>query len=159
MGGVASGITVVTTNGPGGLFGQTVSSFCSVSADPPQVLVCLRKGTPTADAIAKNQCFTVNILSEEQSYIADTFAGRRCWGAPYDFGIASYDADMLGCPVFTGVTATLSCLLVDAYSRSTHFIYVGRVVSAEHCLAPPLLYRARSYGRFEARSEQSVIGA
>ena len=39
---VASSVTVVTTDGPHGRHGATVSAFCSVSADPPSVLICLR---------------------------------------------------------------------------------------------------------------------
>ena len=40
--GVASSVSVVTTDGAAGRHGATVSAFCSVSADPPTLLVCLR---------------------------------------------------------------------------------------------------------------------
>jgi flavin reductase (DIM6/NTAB) family NADH-FMN oxidoreductase RutF len=39
MSGAASGVTVVATDGAGGRFGQTVSAMCSVSADPPLVII------------------------------------------------------------------------------------------------------------------------
>jgi Flavin reductase like domain len=54
MRGAASGVTVVATDGPGGRFGQTVSAMCSVSADPPLVLICLHGRSPANDAIAAN---------------------------------------------------------------------------------------------------------
>ena len=52
MRGVAASVTVVTTNGKAGRRGATVSAFCSVSADPPTILVCLNKSSGIADAVA-----------------------------------------------------------------------------------------------------------
>jgi flavin reductase (DIM6/NTAB) family NADH-FMN oxidoreductase RutF len=39
MRGVANSVAIVTTDGVAGRHGATVSAFCSVSADPPSVLV------------------------------------------------------------------------------------------------------------------------
>ena len=47
---VASSVAVVTTDGPAGCHGATVSAFSSVSADPPTILVCLRGGSRIAAA-------------------------------------------------------------------------------------------------------------
>ncbi|GEB48536.1 flavin reductase family protein [Streptomyces cacaoi] len=46
MGNAATGVTVVTTDGPHGRYGQTVSAMCSVSADPPALLVCVTVRSP-----------------------------------------------------------------------------------------------------------------
>lgn len=46
---IASTVAVVTTAGPGGKHGATVSSFCSVSADPPTMLVCLHGASRIAE--------------------------------------------------------------------------------------------------------------
>ena len=56
MRGVAARVTVVTTNGKAGQRGATVSAFCSVSADPPTILVCLNKSSGIADA--GSDCFS-----------------------------------------------------------------------------------------------------
>ena len=45
---VAATVTVVTTDGPAGQAGATVSAFSSLSADPPSVLVCLKADTRIA---------------------------------------------------------------------------------------------------------------
>src|SRR5436190_4986272 len=47
----ATGVTVVTSDGIAGRFGQTVSAMCSVSADPPTLLVCINRKSPICDAI------------------------------------------------------------------------------------------------------------
>ncbi|QOI65951.1 flavin reductase (plasmid) [Arthrobacter sp. TES] len=147
MGAVAGSVTVVATDGPGGRFGQTVSSFCSVSADPPQVLGCLNKRSPLCAALEINQNFSINVLSETQSHIADIFAGRPRAGKPYDFGSINWTDGPNGCPLIDGATSTFSCTLDNRIAGGSHYIYVGGVVAASRTNNPPLVYRSREYGR------------
>ena len=72
---VASTVTVVTTDGPEGQAGATVSAFTSLSADPPSVLVCLKADTRIALAVQGNGVFCVNILPEDAVEVAKAFAG------------------------------------------------------------------------------------
>ncbi|MEQ9673623.1 MAG: flavin reductase family protein, partial [Roseovarius indicus] len=74
---VAASVTVVTTDGPAGRAGATVSAFSSVSADPPTVLVCLHAQSRIAGFVQENKRFCVNVLPERFSDIADRFAGRH----------------------------------------------------------------------------------
>jgi len=62
---VAATVTVVTTDGPSGQAGATVSAFTSLSADPPSVLVCLRADSRIARAVQDNGVFCVNVLPED----------------------------------------------------------------------------------------------
>ena len=86
----ATSVTLVTTDGPAGRFGVTVSAFASVSADPPMLLACINRKSPAAAAIAANGGYCVNVLSAAQSFLADVFAGRSERFAPYDFGSADW---------------------------------------------------------------------
>ena len=72
---VAASVAVVTTDGPAGRYGATVSTFCSVSADPPTVLICLSAERRIAKAVRDNQYFCVNLLSQNHIAIANRFAG------------------------------------------------------------------------------------
>jgi hypothetical protein len=72
---VASSVAVVTTSGPAGQHGTTVSAFSSVSADPPQLLVCLRSASRIASAVAANGAFCLNILSHRNPHVAERFSG------------------------------------------------------------------------------------
>jgi len=150
MGAVAGSVTVVTTDGPGGRFGQTVSSFCSVSADPAQILVCLNMRSPICSALEINRSFSVNVLSEGQSHIADAFAGRPRAGVPYDFESINWSSDTNGSPLIDGATATFSCTLDSRIPGGTHFMYLGGVVAASRTEESPLVYRSRKYGRHTA---------
>ena len=61
---------VVTTDGPGGRYGATVSAFSSVSADPPTILVCLKSESRIARAVAVNGTLCVNVLPQGGADIA-----------------------------------------------------------------------------------------
>ena len=71
-----NGVSIVTTNGPQGRFGLTVSSMTSVSATPPMLLVCINRDAVPHDAIRANGRFTINVLGEGQQAVANQFAGR-----------------------------------------------------------------------------------
>ncbi len=71
-------VNIVTTDGPAGRAGVTVSAMASVSADSdwPTLLVCVHHLSPAAAKIVENGVLCVNVLRDDQSYISDTFAGR-----------------------------------------------------------------------------------
>jgi flavin reductase (DIM6/NTAB) family NADH-FMN oxidoreductase RutF len=150
MGAVAGSVAVVTTEGPAGRFGQTVSSFCSVSAEPPLILVCVNSRSPLCQAIEINGSFAVNVLSASQSQISDSFAGRPREGAPYDFDSISWSSDINGSPLIEGATATFSCTLEDRIQGGTHLMYLGNVLTASREEETPLVYRSRTYGHHTA---------
>ena len=72
----ASTVNIVTTDGPAGRAGVTVSAMCSVTADAPTLLVCVHQKSAACEAILANGVFCVNVLRDDQALISDTFAGR-----------------------------------------------------------------------------------
>ena len=72
----AASVCVVTTDGSSGRAGLTVSSMCSVSAQPPSLLVCVNEESDVCDIIRDNGMMCVNVLRAEQAYISDAFSGR-----------------------------------------------------------------------------------
>ena len=70
----ASGVSVVTTNDDGMLYGLTVSSFSSVSLDPPLVSVCLSEGNRLVEMIKQSGKFAVSILGANQQAASQYFA-------------------------------------------------------------------------------------
>ena len=145
MGGASTQVTVVSTNGAAGRFGVTVSAFASVSAEPPLVLVCVNRNSPTVDAIRENGCFCVNVLATEQSTVSDCFAGRPATGAPYDFNCADWSLGQTGSPMLHGATSNFDCFIESSHNAGTHCIFVGRVVQTATTQAPPLAFSRRTY--------------
>lgn len=145
-----TGVTIVTTDGELGRFGQTVSAMSSVSADPPMLLVCINRKSPITAAIERHGSFAVNVLRSDQRRLADTFAGRPRSGPAYDFAAARWETAHTGAPLLTGAIARFDCTLDAAHIAGTHTIYVGVVAAAGGGAGAPLLYGRRSYGELHA---------
>ncbi len=140
MRGVANSVAIVTTDGVAGRHGATVSSFCSVSADPPSLLVCLRADSRIARTVAANRAFCVNVLEDSAGDLAERFAGRDPDGATDRFaGVEVFDA--AGRPAMLGATASaFCCRLVDSLASGSHLIAVGEVLDVRAGARRPLAY-------------------
>ncbi len=140
---VANSVTVVTTDGPAGKNGATVSSFCSVSADPPTLLVCLNKSGSTSTSIRENGHFCINILSDDQTGIAKQFATP---GNDKDvlFSQTNWTNRMQGVPALVGVTAFF-CSVSDIVEATSHDVIIGAVTSVSIGAHKPLIYLDRTY--------------
>lgn len=150
MGNAATGVTVVTTDGPAGRFAQTVSAMCSVTADPPSLLVCVNERSPLAEAVVRNGHFGVSVLSLGQAHVSDVFAGRPAHGAghaPYDFDCADWHTLDTGSPLLRDAAAVFDCRLGDAVVSGTHRVLFGAVAaSTVSTTDAPLVHHARTYG-------------
>jgi len=143
----AASVTLVTTDGPAGRFGVTVSAFASVSADPPMLLACINRKSPAAAAIAANGGFCVNVLSAEQSHLADVFAGRSERFRPYDFGCADWQRAEGGWRLGDSI-ASFACALDREVAAGTHQVLFGRVLETRRADQPcigSLIYARRAY--------------
>jgi flavin reductase (DIM6/NTAB) family NADH-FMN oxidoreductase RutF len=142
----ASGVTVVTAVGADGVdHGMTVSAFCSLSLEPPLILVCIDHGTEMHGILQGATAFTVNVLAAEQEDLARKFSD------PDDdrFEGTSYTRGANGLALLTGAAAWLECELTHRHEGGDHTIFVGRVEAAEAGEAPPLVYYRGGYGRLE----------
>lgn len=68
-------VNILTTNGPGGRCGITVSAVCSVTDTPPTLLVCVNRGSAMHDVFQANGRVGVNVLGGDQQELALHFAG------------------------------------------------------------------------------------
>ena len=140
----ASGVSVVTTQSEKfGPQGMTVTAFSSVSAHPPQILVCLNDAADTGEGIEESQCFAVNVLGSDQQDVSNQFAGgssqqQRFENTPWQAGIT-------GAPLLTGSILSLDCKVVEKVRAGTHWIIIGEVQDAILRSGEPLLYYRGAY--------------
>ena len=140
----AQTVSVVTTDGPAGRAGVTVSAMCSVSADPPMVLVCIHHQSRAVRAIRKNSAFCVNVLAENMQQIANTFAVTT--SAQIMFKIANWEKGITGAPVLINAVASFDCGVEEIHRAGSHFIFIGNVENVALEKGLPLIYGSRSYG-------------
>ncbi|MGH3517615.1 MAG: flavin reductase family protein [Haloechinothrix sp.] len=146
MGKVATGVTIVATDGPAGRYAQTVSAMCSVCADPPMVLVCIHDRSPMIEAISGNGAFAVSVLATRHDHVADTFAGRPWPGKDrWDFTCGRWEDAPSGSPRVSDALASFDCTPDQVIAAGTHRIYLGRVESSTCHDGKPLIYTDREY--------------
>ncbi|OJF94407.1 flavin reductase family protein [Pararhizobium antarcticum] len=124
FGAFPTGVTVVTTHDPAGNpIGFTANSFTSVSLDPPLLLVCLAKTSRNFAVMTQNSGFAVNILSETQKDVSNTFA------RPVEdrFSAVDWTKGPYGSPVFSNVAAWFDCSMEQVIEAGDHVILMGRV--------------------------------
>lgn len=143
----AATVSVVTTDGPAGRAGLTVSAMTSVSADgdAPTMLVCINRGASAAGPILTNGCFAVNVLEATQQDIADIFAGRVEAPDGDRFAAAPWDVMATGAPVLRGL-AGFDCEVQSADLVGTHHVIIGAVRAVRVSESgTPLIYGMRTY--------------
>lgn len=143
----AGHVHIVTTNGPGGLRGATVTASCSVSDTPPIVLVCLNRENLKNDAFLVNGNFALNTLGERHQPLAAAISGQT--GLPTmaeRFSAGEWDTIETGAPTLVDAVAVFDCEIVDTKDIATHRVLFGRVtglrVGADQ---RPLMYHDRRY--------------
>lgn len=140
----ATGVTVITTSHNGTPFGFTANSFTSVSLDPPIVLFCLKTESATNKAFQKSKRFAINILSEKQEDISNTFAN------PKNSQKERFDTVALAkhsLPVLKGTLGYMAGEIIQTHEVGDHMVYYGKVTDGQLFEGNPLLYTKGGYQR------------
>lgn len=146
MSNAASTVNIVTTDGVAGRAGLTVSAMSSVSADPPSLLICVNAQSKSADIINANGVFCVNVLTDSQIHISDSFSGRRTINEK--FACAAWTTQTTGAPALDGALVNFDCELKKSFQWGSHYIFIGEIVSiALKKTGNPLIYANRAYGK------------
>lgn len=152
---LASGVVAVTGLAEGVPVGLTVSSFVSVSLDPPLVSFCVARTSQTWPQLRAGGRVCVNILSDGQAADASRFAVR---GADR-FGGVRWRPSPAGLPVLDGGLAWLDCTVHVEYGAGDHDIVVCRVDRlAGTGESGPLVRFRGAYGRLEPPDGSAAMG-
>lgn len=143
----ASPVCVVTTNFEGQRMALTISSFLSVSADPPIVSVCINRNSRMCKAITESGFFGVHLLAHDQAHVADTFAGRPRSGEAYDFGCVEWVKEGMGRePAMRGVSVSADCTVISSTDAGSHRLFIASVTNLVTNERRPLIFWNRVYG-------------
>ncbi|MGA9870729.1 MAG: flavin reductase family protein [Rhodococcus sp. (in: high G+C Gram-positive bacteria)] len=133
-----SGVTIITTTSGDKPIGLTISSFASVSLDPPLLLVCVARTAGSLPAFRTGGPIGINVLASDQAELAKRFAGRhedRFSGVGFSHGPHKV-------PLLDGVAAWMDCHIARIYDGGDHVIILARVHSLHRSEAKPLLYHS-----------------
>lgn len=141
----ASGVAIVAAGRGDQRNGCTATSLCSLSVEPPSLLVCLDRASATLSTLRRESAFGVSMLAEAHAGLADRFAGRNGLRGAARFAGLDWTTLASGAPLLQAAVALVDCAVEEIVERHTHAIVIGRVVAARTFGGRPLLHwRGRS---------------
>ena len=151
LGSFATGVTVLTALAENGeRIGVTISSFNSVSLEPPLILWSLSNDSPNIEAFRSATHYSVNVLAAGQQEISDRFAAR----SGDRFAGVSVRDGAHGVPQIDGCCATFECANEFQYAGGDHLIFVGHVEHFAHdAEKSPLIFHGGRYRELENEAE------
>lgn len=141
---VAAPVSVVTTlcRQDGRPRAFTASAMCSLSEQPPLLLVCVNRAGRAHDVFTTADRFLVNVLTHEQAHVAKAFARHE--RAEAEAELAPLEG---GLPGLSGAAARFLCTRENVLPGGDHSILIGRLESITLLDEAPLIHYRRSWYR------------
>jgi flavin reductase len=145
---LGAAVSVVTTAGPAGRCGFTASAVCSVTDDPPTLLVCMNRGSDLNAKFKANGVLCVNTLNARQEVLSNLFAGYGEADMDARFAAAGWTELSTGSPVLSHAVVSFDCRIVQVTEVGTHSVLFCEVASLQFGSSHEgLIYFGRAYHR------------
>jgi flavin reductase (DIM6/NTAB) family NADH-FMN oxidoreductase RutF len=145
-----TGVAVITAvTGGGERLGATVSSFNSVSIEPPLVQFSLARAAKSIAAWETVTQFSVSVLAEHQSELSTRFA--KAMSDKWD-GVDPLPGTSNPAPLMRDALAWFECDVWARYDGGDHVIVVGRVhhfATTSASNRRPLVFSGGKYRRLD----------
>jgi flavin reductase len=144
---LGAAVNVVTTDGAAGRAGFTASAVCSVTDDPPTLLVCLNRSARGSAALKANGVMCVNTLAAGQDALSDAFAGKGGLDAAGRFALARWTQLATGAPVLEDAAiVAFDCRITEIVEKGTHSVLFGEIQAIRQGkLGGALIWYGRGY--------------
>lgn len=144
---LGAAVNVITTAGPAGRAGFTASAVCSVTDDPPTLLVCMNRNASSAPVLKANGVLCVNTLAANQREISLVFAGVTKCSLEERFAVGTWSELVTGALVLEGAVVSFDCRVADMVEKGTHTVLFAEVLAIRHSSrrGAGLIYFGRDY--------------
>ncbi len=146
-------VCVVATDGLAGRHGITATAVSSVSAEPPSLLVCSNRENTLSQFIRINCFFSVNILTDRQVELSNTFAGFTDVDYPARFEVGKWERGKTGVLIESEALVSFECEADSFFAYGTHDVIFGKIVNLIVRQGNPLLYFNRRYSVLSALAD------
>lgn len=146
---LGAAVNVVTTDGVAGRGGCTASAVCSVTDDPPTLLVCLNRTGEICELVRANAVLCVNTLAAGQAALSPLFAGETGKTVRERFTAGDWEPLVTGAPALADAVVSFDCMVSQVTEVGTHSVFFCsveaiRLGAEEH---EALIYFRRRYHR------------
>lgn len=145
---LGAAVNIVTTDGPGGLAGFAATAVCSVSDNPPTLLVCLNRGSSAYPAMIANRVLCVNTLSGAHEKLSNLFGGKT--PVADRFAAGQWQLMVTGAPALEDALVSFDCRIRTIHDGGTHDILICDIDAIKTSdSTEALIYFNRGYKRVE----------
>jgi len=139
---LAAAVNVITVAHDGKQEGLTATAACSVSANPPQLLICVNTEAGGHDIILDSGKFALNILDRDQEDVAMRFAGMDGADRSERFSVGTWSEIVTGAPCLDGALVNFDCEVAQQITAGSHSIFIGHIVGSrtKNKGGAPLIY-------------------
>jgi len=142
---LGAAVSVITTDAAEGDIGFTASAVCSVTDDPPTLLVCMNRHSRLNAAFKAAGRLCVNVLSHEQEALSALFAGNEVPMAAR-FAQTGWTRLVTGAPVLESAVASFDCKIDQITEVGTHSVlFCGVAAIRLGSAGSGLIYHGRAY--------------
>lgn len=142
-------VTIVTGRAGAERRGITATAVCSVSADPPSLLVCLNRKTGTCAMVRETGRFNVSLLAGEAQAVALRFAGADGATGEGKFTEGRWAEDGRGLPLLADAVANFSCDVAEMTDAGSHTVFIGHIAEIDLGEGPALVYEQSRFHRLQ----------
>jgi flavin reductase (DIM6/NTAB) family NADH-FMN oxidoreductase RutF len=121
---------------------MTVSSFTSVSLDPPLILVCIDRAASFLKDLTPGLPIAINVLAEDQQVLSVLFANRN---EEDRFTSVEWEPGLRGVPLISGALASFACSLYEVVEGGDHLVLIAKVEDIRRREGNPLVWCDRNY--------------
>ena len=127
---LTTAVNVVTTAGDAGTHGFTASAVCSVSDNPPTLLVCMNQASRSHMPFVDNKVLSVNVLGAQHEHLSNVFASKLESDERFTHG--AWHTLATGAPMLDDALVSFDCEIEQVQAVGTHSVFMCRVVAIKH---------------------------
>lgn len=126
---LAGACVVIASGSDNERAGLTATAVCSITADPPRLLICVNRNVRAHEVIQRAGAFSINVLAHDQEFIAKRFAGMvEGVSGEERFAQGCWESGVTGVPLLEDALVSFECRLEQVIPASTHDMFIGEVV-------------------------------
>ncbi|MCP8939989.1 flavin reductase [Alsobacter sp. SYSU M60028] len=153
---LGASVSLITTDGPAGRGGMTASSVCSVTDQPPTLLVCINRNASTYRAVRRNLAVCVNILAPRHVDLSRRFSTAQL-SAEQKWSGVEWKTLATGAPALADAAVSLDCRVSMVKHMGTHGVFFCEVVDVSFSATTEgLIYFDRAYHPITGWAGQAV---
>jgi flavin reductase len=143
---LGAAVNLITSDGSAGRHGLTASAVCSVSDDPPTILVCINRSSVSNSLLKANGVLCVNVLAARHAALSQRFADRRSSRSERFADESLWSRLSTGSPALNDASVALDCRITSVSEIGTHSVFFCEVEAVRTAdKVEGLIYFNRAY--------------